>query len=66
MQYASRSCERGLDTLCNTCAVCSFVDAAVKKTCEADKAYLPWQRANCCKDPKGVKVRRARRVSSSQ
>jgi hypothetical protein len=57
LQYASRTCERGQDTICNSCAVCSFADPAVRHVCESDKAYFPWQRANCCKDSKGNQVR---------
>lgn len=57
LQYAARSCERGLDVICNSCESCSFADPAVQEACESDKAYFPWQRANCCKGPKGDKVR---------
>lgn len=56
MQYAARPCERGLNTVCNSCATCTFPDPAVQKQCEADKGYYAWSQANCCKDKKGKRV----------
>ena len=63
MQFASRTCELGVDTICETCEVCEFQEmgdgkgTAAQKACERDKRYFAWQEANCCKDRSGRKVK---------
>lgn len=55
LQYVSRKCEYGLDTICDTCEVCEFTSSAMKKQCESG-LWHSWSMEHCCTDAKGNKI----------
>ncbi len=48
MEYPSRQCQLGMDTVCESCEVCSFPTESARLICNAGGRYLTWFRDNCC------------------
>lgn len=55
LQYVSRKCEYGLDTICDSCEVCEFTSEAMRKECQ-DGLWFSWSIEHCCTDSKGAKI----------
>lgn len=47
----------GLNTLCDSCEYCDFIDDFMAKSCGDTSNYKYWKDQNCCSTKEGTQVR---------